>query len=320
MKTLNKFGIHLLLLCLITLSVNSCSTKGVSKFPDADIVFEANQEGKAALGFINSNGSQLSILTTEFYVTQPSWSKDGNFLFFYIYPGDIGGVHHDPGILSNLQNGGNLRRCMNFAIINTLISPTNLPKEVIAADSLSITRIDIQNCREIDKLVDYFESDKTEKFKTNIVSASISDDGNTLVYSVHELDIKDYSERFLTKMVDLNTKGTKDIREGINGSLSPDNQWIAYTWFDGIYVVKADQSEIKHLVNFTVGNSLYPDDFPKAAPYPHWSPDSQWLVYHRCETGICDQIKDFSIFKVRISNGEFHKLTEGGIYPYWRIH
>jgi Tol biopolymer transport system component len=49
---------------------------------------------------------------------------------------------------------------------------------------------------------------------------------------------------------------------------------------------------------------------------PTWSPDSKWLVYHRCVREN-PPISDCTIYKVNIETGIEVKLAEGGVFPSW---
>ena len=57
-------------------------------------------------------------------------------------------------------------------------------------------------------------------------------------------------------------------------------------------------------------------------PEASWSPDSRWLVYHRCMLPgqqRCYSEDQYAIFKLNIETGEEWLLVEGGINPYWRL-
>jgi Tol biopolymer transport system component len=57
-------------------------------------------------------------------------------------------------------------------------------------------------------------------------------------------------------------------------------------------------------------------------PKPIWSPDGNWLVYHKCELEDpereCLYLEDYVIYKVNVHTGEEVKIIEGGLNPYWR--
>jgi Tol biopolymer transport system component len=61
-------------------------------------------------------------------------------------------------------------------------------------------------------------------------------------------------------------------------------------------------------------------------PLPVWSPDGEWLAYHKCilDPGPkvdCSEPSDginFSIFVVNVDTGHEKKVIDGGLNPYWR--
>jgi Tol biopolymer transport system component len=54
------------------------------------------------------------------------------------------------------------------------------------------------------------------------------------------------------------------------------------------------------------------------APFPSWSPDGKWLVYHRCSKPECALIDDYDIYKVEIATGIEYKIIEHGVFPDWK--
>ncbi|MFH2103009.1 MAG: hypothetical protein ABIJ39_06590 [Chloroflexota bacterium] len=108
---------------------------------------------------------------------------------------------------------------------------------------------------------------------------------------------------------------------------SRDSQWLAYTGRDGIYVVNvSDETELRRVL-------LYPNpfderdptyagrDYWEIPPEVSWSPDGQWLVYHRWHgtdyfTGVYPEYS--SIYKLNVETGEEIKIIDGGMYPSWR--
>ncbi len=61
-------------------------------------------------------------------------------------------------------------------------------------------------------------------------------------------------------------------------------------------------------------------------PLPVWSPDGEWLAYHKCilDPGPkvdCSDTSDginFSIFMVNVDTGLEEKVLDGGLNPFWR--
>jgi len=115
----------------------------------------------------------------------------------------------------------------------------------------------------------------------------------------------------------LETGEETEIGYGVGPSWSPDGQWLAYTARDGIYVTRPDGSDSRRVVDYRSPAKSVPvpphgnvwRDWP---PYPEWSPDGQWLVYHLWEN------EQYNIHKLNIETGEDVVIFEGGLYPHWR--
>jgi Tol biopolymer transport system component len=107
-------------------------------------------------------------------------------------------------------------------------------------------------------------------------------------------------------------------------AISPDGRQVAYTAGDGIYVVSVEGSEPQRVVETCVVRRQ-PDGYATWddwSPAPSWSPDGQWLVYHRCIRSCpewCEDIEDYSIFKVNVETSAETLLVKGGLNPYWRL-
>jgi hypothetical protein len=125
--------------------------------------------------------------------------------------------------------------------------------------------------------------------------------------------------------------GTKEWMVGIGDypAWSRDSRWVAYTGKDGIYIVNVLEGKAPHLV--VPYNYPYPDNenYPvyetdamwKISPEVAWSPDGDWLVYHKWKgdhPGNFADPADYAIYKVNIATGEEMMIVEEGIYPYWR--
>jgi Tol biopolymer transport system component len=150
---------------------------------------------------------------------------------------------------------------------------------------------------------------------------SLSSDGRELVVST----ILNENELFSIVVFDLDTKEYRFIDAGFNPSFSRDGEWVAYTGItEGIYIARSDGSEKQKLVHyenpeFGGGGWFTQMDWP---PKPVWSPDGNWLVYHKCELEgterTCNRLGNYVIYKVNVHTGEEVKIIEGGLNPYWR--
>lgn len=115
-------------------------------------------------------------------------------------------------------------------------------------------------------------------------------------------------------VVDLDTQQEWLLGEGIVPSWSPDDEWLAYTGLDGLYVVRKDGTDGQRVLEYWVQCKMTPsgltwNDWP---PLPEWSPDGKWLVYHREERG------KYAIYKLNLETHEEELIVEGGLNPDWR--
>jgi Tol biopolymer transport system component len=150
----------------------------------------------------------------------------------------------------------------------------------------------------------------------DIMRPWLSFDGKWIAYT--ELDFsKTLPYQYHIIVWNIDSKQGVQVGDGINAAISPDNQLIAYTWFDGIYVMAIDGTNKRRLVEYDARGH---NDFGDAPPAPRWSPDGKWLVYHKCLKGrdACYYAKDYSIFRVEVASGFEAKILDGGAFPFWR--
>ncbi|RPI92335.1 MAG: hypothetical protein EHM40_13330 [Chloroflexi bacterium] len=124
---------------------------------------------------------------------------------------------------------------------------------------------------------------------------------------------------------------TKEWKVGIGDypAWSRDSHWVAYTGKDGIYVANVlEDREAQLVVAYSYpypDNENYPvyetDAMWKISPEVAWSPDGNWLVYHKWKGDRPGNFVDptnYGIYKVDIATGEEIMIIDEGIYPYWR--
>ena len=105
----------------------------------------------------------------------------------------------------------------------------------------------------------------------------------------------------------------------LNPTISPDGRWIAYTVADGLHLIHPDGSGDMQLVNIPDWNAGWP--VFTWAPRASWSPDSQWIVYHKCLNEGCmiANHRGRKIYKINIETRENKLLVNDGINPYWKL-
>ena len=181
---------------------------------------------------------------------------------------------------------------------------------------LELILFDYVKCEEIIKYVDLESYDEGQ-----IVGASLSSDGRSLVYALSS-SLEEEDIEYIINIMDTQSMEVRAIGSGVYPSWSPDDQWIAYVGWDGIRMMESDGMHDRLIVEYdsTIDYPLRGMGFMTTSPIPQWSPDGEWLVYHKCTsvTKDCEYIKVFSIFKFELSTGREFLILEGGAYPDWK--
>lgn len=303
--------------CLI-LSGCSTTTRWVKiDFPNRDIVFEANYDENYGIGFINADGSSPEIFSTkDVRIVQPIWSQDKKKIYFHTINGDPSMEINGLGDIGVIETG---REDGPFCDVNDIwaVYPTQKAGEIIYSNTThQLMLMNLDGCKPEKILVDY-----SNRFPQVLIpSFSLSRDKRYILYTEnYSLYINnDYSNpniKWTINRIDLQSGGTQAIVDGINATMSPDDRQIAFVRPDGIYLMNFDGSNVRKLVDYRWEH--YPEYEP-LAPLPNWSPDGNWLVYHKCVTNdICEHGKEFNIFKLNVSTDQETQLYAGGLYPYW---
>jgi Tol biopolymer transport system component len=174
----------------------------------------------------------------------------------------------------------------------------------------------MQNCKKIKVIIDEYDN-LNEGTGVGILGGSLSPDGKFLLYT-RETNRSSSNPIYSLLKMDMSNGEIIVIGEGINPRWSPDGSKIAYLQLDGIYVMSADGTQSKRIVAHDMSSDAYPGKvFDFVLPEPQWSPDGNWLIYHL----LVFQSKssnDADIFKLNIATGDEVKVTDDGLYPYWR--
>jgi len=104
------------------------------------------------------------------------------------------------------------------------------------------------------------------------------------------------------------------IRDGFGPIWSPSGNRIVFTGAKGLYISDGDGNSIMNVVDLT---GYYPvehdaiiwDEWP---PMPVWSPDGDFLLFHRKD------VDTYAIIKFELATGVETILYKGGMYPDWR--
>jgi WD40 repeat protein len=304
-----KIYLNCIFIFIAGLGLCGCQTIWQKSIPEGEIIYQAGN----LLGFIDSNGENNQVIEPNPKFVKPVWSADGTFL--YGLSSNEGAYYGYPAYW-DIQRG-RLKICSQklpyFFQIQGTGNPEN-PYEVIVQDASAIFEIDIANCKQIRTLVDY----SSQPGDYAMAGFSFSYSKNELFYGV--VVNPDKVPAYKLMRLNLITGEEMQLAEGINPSWSPDGKRIAYIGLDGLYILVIDNFEPK---------SMKLVDQPFFSPYrigsewsfttvPSWSPDSKWLVYHRCNSEEVCTWTDANIYKIHSDGGIEEDILQGGEYPSWR--
>jgi len=290
------------LACLLTAGCVSSQ-----KFPDTDIVYQTGTPNSPQIGFVNADGSNNVVMKVDSYSAKPVWSVDGKTLYALRWSG--AGV--SSGYISAWQEGRVIHVCQNWraiASIGGIILKADSIQAVVDNAGYQLLLIDLDHCREVKRYVDTGQDQSR-----GVWGVSLSLDGKHILYA-EEFDRQSISPQYSIKIMDLDTEGTIEIGEGVNPIWSPDNKFIAYARFDGIYVMASNGSQNRRIVTYDASDGTGNRIISPREPSPRWSSDGRWLVYHKC---VQFQLA-CSIFKTEVATDKEVKIVDDGLYPFWR--
>jgi len=324
------FGVSIAGCCVLELFTSTSSPVWVpEQFPDTEIVFNA---GDGRMGFVNTDGSALTYITIYVnsedhykYSTLPVMKNDNSTLFFLLTP--ITTVH-EPLIVGNYEpyvgegtgklvvavQGEFPVVCENWysgkpqLLSNGLLVLNPVNKTLALYNPADC--VDSENALPL-KMYDPPMQQHTENGQTETTPqfGYISPNGQLMAYRRGEIVIRELSSGEETI-----------IGEGNYPAWSHDSQWLSYVGHDGIYIVKTDGTEKRRVVESTYTTSMISQHGKKyyIPPWPAWSPDGQWLVYHLYTDTSVRPPAEIPIYKVNVNTGEVIKIVDYGIFPSWR--
>lgn len=299
---------------LLTGMVVSCSGNSSVQFPNTELIYQSSRSEAPSIGFINADGSSNTLLAVDFYATQPVASADGTVLYFRQIPGHLASVQPGWGAkFSFWREGYSVGDCSDKWWGATAIVPLKTPLQaLVLLGSKKLLQVDVDKCQEEKLLIEYGDDQKQD-----MRAPSISSDDSQLLYTERTLTpASPYNYEIVS--MDLASGQVTHLGIGINAVFSPDDSKIAYTNFDGIYMMDADGANRRLILEYDARGH---NDFENAPPAPQWSPDGKWLIYHKCmkPQDLCSHPADYSIFKVDTITSEETMVKTGGVFPSWRI-
>jgi hypothetical protein len=307
-----EFLIYIFLFSFLGLS--GCQSVWREPIPEGEIVYQGQEVSPYPwyrLGFIDANGENNKIIKLNRRFSKPVWSADGTIIYGLSM---ADGVYAGYPAYWDLQQGRFVKCSQDlpaFSQIQGSDNPAN-PYEVIVQDISVINLMDLSQCVESRTFVDYSFID------ANMQGFSYSRSRQLLLYGL----VENPQEHRTYKIICLNLNNGDETRlaEGINPALSPDGSHLAYIGLDGLYIIDliSDKATSRKLVD-----QPFFDPWRAGSPYnfvtvPSWSPDGNWLVYHRCDTLELCTMEEAQIYKINTNGGDEIPLTKGGEYPSWK--
>ncbi len=315
--SIKNFKFFLLLGTILILT--GCQSTWRQPFPDAEIVYQGSYVPKMGyadykVGFVNADGSNAIQLKTgmvhEFtlgsHLIKPVWGVDN----VEIYALKLDTIQIDSGYAAYWEEGRVLKYCKNWYLPEQ-IQGLDSGKALINFNRKKVLIVDLAKCKEDRTLVDYSDS----PFALKINGISYSSNHDILLFGLVNESLGTYDLMSL----DITTGETNVLGQGLNPTWSPDGTQIAYVQTDGIYVMNKDGTQGRKVLT---PNIPFIDEKlwdTSSAPIPSWSPDGEWLVYHRCSNReyVCS-IDESAIYKVEVASGKEVKIVDGGIFPDWK--
>jgi Tol biopolymer transport system component len=262
------------------------------------------------------------VVPLDFYVTIPVWDADGETIFFPLLRRGYGdsdylGVR---GLASYWREGDLRHSCHNHLWQRIwLLSPIADGRPMLALMNNAGRRlaiVDLPSCEEIEELLRLEEQDRM-----TIFGGDLDPDGEALAYGSAS-SAPDWTGRpeYSLWIMDLASRISTRVGEGINPAWSPDGDRLAYITLEGLFVRGLEAGGEHRLVEMDL-EGRDPELFVPMPPQPRWSPDGRWIVYHRCTepTGECRfAASDYSIFAVDVETAALVEIVAGGVYPSWR--
>jgi hypothetical protein len=321
----NKLYRRLLLFVLVIVFVSiSCGyateIRAPESFPDTDIIFTTSY----GLGFVNADGSNSQIIDFAIKmdgvrvpsqlvtIAKPAITRD-NLKVVAMINNNHGYWYMDgPDLLMVWEVNEQPIPCSQWGRQNKPLLAVEKNQVFIETEN-GMAVYNIAGCGMDTQPI------KIYKNESGVFSPNLQ-----YIASVITEDFNSGKKVIIIKEIDSQTEIAKV--EGDFPAWSLNSHYLAYTGRDGIYVLdltpKNETLRVSTYMNPSgaiypsyelLGDSNYP-------PEPAWSPDGEWLVYHRLVREVNGMsIPDYyAIFKLNIETGEEIKIIEGGMYPYWK--
>jgi len=330
-----KKGIEITLTILAVVLVVACALFFAPAFtpdrepagfslPKADIIYQAlnNQldapgggiaESNNLIGFVNADGTGNTLVKLKYRAYQPVFSLEAGGVFFHNNESNPYLLVPQGGQTYFLSKSGTYEICTQL-YAEGFVFRVEGTGYLLVSDGGDIELANMKTCKVIKRLV---EIPNPGGLGGLVDSAYPSSSGKIVVFSESS-----FAPRHdMIYIMDIGTGVIQEVLQGgYNASFSPNDQRIAYVGDAGIYVANADGTRNKLIVridfsSYSESADIYADSVE--TPYPFWSSDGTALVYHKCNNEDCQDLSDFSIYKVDVNSGVEQKIVDGGMYPVW---
>ena len=286
--------------------------------PNTDIVFQ-HYPVTQMLGFVNADGTGF----TELELVEkgggiPTWSSNGRQILYRWGPPDY------PSRSRAYIAVGGLRICKKSDLWGV-----GRPHPVPQQDDLVLTPIDWTGGVRDKPTVSLVDPLTCEVVKDVYQHEPVeSGDGADIILVQPALSVDDLLavglwtfERSISYtrilVVDLTTGDEVEVGEGVGMTWSPDGEWLAYTQPHGIMIVRPDGTEKRRVLAEGFDHQRVPLPADGSVwwnwpPYPEWSSDGKWLLFHLWDG------RQFNIYKLNVETEETQLVIENGVYPHWR--
>lgn len=292
-------------------ALSACTLGQTHEFapPQQEIIYQAIQSGEedrdaTVIGFINKDGSNNTLVDVGFRAGQPIYSREMQGLLFHV--GKVNPVDISPnatyGDISFLTPQGGLRKCKANA--TWFIYPTTDSNIVFVNNYAKLQLFDIKSCSIVKTLLERNDP---------IDAASLSGSEKYVIFYYGDT-YPNLDTNIFVLPVD-SAVPQKVIETALNGSISPDDEKIAFVRKNGIYISNLDGSEQTKLVSLNYSESVHEE--VSLFPFPQWSPDGRYLIYHKCQNTECYHLKDFSMYIFDLETMVETKIADNGLFPTW---
>ena len=302
----------------ITIMISGCQeSKQVVSLPEADIVYQTIIDRNDVLGFFSLENEEASIVDIQMPLQYP-FNLNPDLLIGNNKRGNLGIVKDYTGNLAILSNQTLNDICINKNIGGSGIQPFN-GTDIIIDSYDGILQIDGNDCSVKATLLRQADLDSISD-RSSINSFTLSKNGEYIIVSLGGGKLGSF------KLFQVKLPGKTYIDygiEGINPSISPDQQRIAYIQSNGIHVMETSGENNQLIVPYWFSDDVNKLDLGlRLSTKPIWSADGTKIIYHKCRippVNQCTSIEEYSIYIFDFNKGNEQRVVDGGVNPSWYI-